>query len=120
MTNDDDQVVEAVAQLLSGRFGWGWGSDPTIPKARYRNVARDLLAAARDAGWQPAPVIDRSDWDPDALTVCTVHRRFIPCRPCMRRKDEEPGFDMRTFWSQDAEAVRVVRECAARLRKEQQ
>lgn len=64
----DDQVVEAVAQLLSGRFGSGWGSDPTIPKARYRNVARDLLAVARDAGWHPAPsdevLIDDTDYVP--------------------------------------------------------
>lgn len=39
-------------------------------------------------------------------SVCLHHKRFVPCRPCLRL--EATGEDFINEWTDDEEAVKIV------------
>jgi hypothetical protein len=41
-------------------------------------------------------------------SVCLHHKRFVPCRPCLRL--QASGEDFISEWTEDPEAVRIVSE----------
>lgn len=54
-----------------------------------------------DAWWLS---YDSTAIDDDEPTVCTVHKRFVPCRPCQRDCDELVS----SRWSSDPDDVEAV------------
>jgi len=41
-------------------------------------------------------------------SVCLRHKRYVPCRPCLRL--EASGEDFISEWTQDEAAVEIVRK----------
>jgi len=52
---------------------------------------------------------DAPDLFIETQTVCPVHERFVPCRPCLRASERGTEDNHADLWTDDPEAVAKVR-----------